>query len=62
MELEHYMLHLQGENVCIFGLAEVLSPQVIKKIGPANGKSAKAKESHLWKVRKSNILFKGTQD
>ncbi len=36
--------------------AEVLSPQISTKIGPANRKSAKV--SHLRKVRKSNKLFK----
>ncbi len=40
IELEHY-IYMQEEIVCIFGLAEVLSPQITKKIGFANCKSAK---------------------
>jgi hypothetical protein len=32
-ELEHYIIYLQGEKVCICRLAEVLSPQITKKIG-----------------------------
>jgi hypothetical protein len=50
------MLHLQGEKVCTrnCGLAEVLSPQITKKIGSANRKFV----PHLRKVRKSNTLCK----
>jgi hypothetical protein len=37
------MLYMKGEKVCTrnCGLAEVFSPQITKKIGSANRKSAK---------------------
>jgi hypothetical protein len=36
LALEHYVLYLYGEKIGICGLAEVLSPQITKKIGSAN--------------------------
>jgi hypothetical protein len=33
-DLEHYMLYFVSRKVCICGLAEVLSPQITKRLGP----------------------------
>jgi hypothetical protein len=46
------MLYLQGEKVCISGLAEVASPQITKKDWAR--KSQIRKVSHLQKVSKNN--------
>jgi hypothetical protein len=35
------MLYLIGEKVCVFGFAEVFSPQITKKIESPNRRSAK---------------------
>jgi hypothetical protein len=53
-ELNHYMLYLQGEKVCICGLSEVFSKSQKDWVR----KSQIRKVSHLRKVRKSNNLFK----
>jgi hypothetical protein len=50
------MVYLRGDKICFCGLAEVLSPQITKKIG--SRKSQLPEVSHLRQVNKSDKLFK----
>jgi hypothetical protein len=56
-ELEHYMLHFQGEKICICGRAVVKSTNLKRIFNAANLQTCDLRNAHLCKNPNERIMW-----